>query len=145
LLGKNGIVLLCAALLAGFALGFAGTTTAYRLGWLRPPGEGPVEKMTRELNLTPSQREQVGEVMEDTRAHVSQLRRNFQRQRRKVLLNAYIQIRTVLTPEQQARFDQNFVPPRFRSEAEQLEQQGQVPPPPWASPAATPTPGAPAE
>jgi Spy/CpxP family protein refolding chaperone len=104
-----------------------------------------MEKMSRDLNLTPSQREQVGEVMEDTRGRVGQLRRNFQRQRRKVLLNAYIQIRTVLTPEQQARFDQDFVPPRFRSEAEQLEQQGQVAPPPWASPAASPTAAAPVE
>jgi len=145
LLGKNGIAVLCAALLAGFALGFAGTTTAYRLGWLRPPGGGPMEKMSRDLNLTPGQREQVGEVMEDTRARVGQLRRNFQRQRRKVLLNAYIQIRTVLTPQQQARFDQDFVPPRFRSEAEQLEQQGQAVPPPWASPAASPTAAAPVE
>jgi Spy/CpxP family protein refolding chaperone len=141
LLGKNGIVLLFAALLAGLALGFAGTTTAYRMGWLHPPGGGPMEKMSRELNLTPSQREQVGEVMEDTRARVGQLRRNFQRQRRRILLSAYIQIRGLLTPDQQARFDQDFVPPRFRSEAEELEQQGQASSPsssPEASPAASP-------
>jgi Spy/CpxP family protein refolding chaperone len=141
LLGKNGIVLLFAALLAGLALGFAGTTTAYRMGWLHPPGGGPMEKMSRELNLTPSQREQVGEVMEDTRARVGQLRRNFQRQRRRILLSAYIQIRGLLTPDQQTRFDRDFVPPRFRSEAEELEQQGQAAPPSGsleASPAASP-------
>jgi Spy/CpxP family protein refolding chaperone len=141
LLGKNGIVLLFAALLAGLALGFAGTTTAYRMGWLHPPGGGPMEKMSRELNLTPSQREQVGEVMEDTRARVGQLRRSFQRQRRRILLSAYIQIRGLLTPDQQTRFDRDFVPPRFRSEAEELEQQNQAAPPlssPEASPAASP-------
>jgi Spy/CpxP family protein refolding chaperone len=141
LLGKNGIVLLFAALLAGLALGFAGTTTAYRMGWLHPPGGGPMEKMSRELNLTPSQREQVGEVMEDTRARVGQLRRSFQRQRRRILLSAYIQIRGLLTPDQQSRFDRDFVPPRFRSEAEELEQQNQTAPPlssPEASPAASP-------
>jgi len=125
-------------MLAGLALGFAGTTTAYRLGWLRPPGESPMERMSRELKLTPSQREQVGEVMEDTRARVGQLRRDFRRQRRRVLLNAYIQIRTVLTPAQQVRFDKDFVPPRFRDEAEELEHQGKVMPPPWASPKASP-------
>jgi Spy/CpxP family protein refolding chaperone len=140
LLGKNGIVLLFAALLAGLALGFAGSTTAYRMGWLHPPGGGPMEKMTRELNLTPSQREQVGEVMEDTRARVGQLRRNFQRQRRRILLSAYIQIRGLLTPDQQTRFDRDFVPPRFRMEAEELEQQSQTPPlsSPEASPVASP-------
>jgi hypothetical protein len=141
LLGKNGIVLLFAALLAGLALGFAGTTTAYRMGWLHPPGGGPMEKMSRELDLTPGQREQVGEVMEDTRARVGQLRRNFQRQRRRILLGAYIQIRGLLTPDQQARFDRDFVPPRFRSEAEELQQQGQEAPPPSSaqpSPAASP-------
>jgi len=140
LLGKNGIVLLFAALLAGLALGFAGSTTAYRMGWLHPPGGGPMEKMTRELNLTPSQREQVGEVMEDTRARVGQLRRNFQRQRRRILLSAYIQIRGLLTPDQQTRFDRDFVPPRFRTEADELEQQSHTPPlsSPEASPVASP-------
>jgi Spy/CpxP family protein refolding chaperone len=153
LLGKQGIVLVAAALLAGLALGFAGSTTAYRHGWLRPPGGGPVEKMNSELGLTPAQREQVGEVMEDTRAKVGQLRRDFQRQRRKVLLNAYIQIRSLLTPGQQARFDRDFVPPRFRSEAEELQQQGgrtnqsplisQSPLPSAAAPLASPDPAHP--
>jgi len=141
LLGKYGIVLLTAALLAGLALGFAATTTAYRHGWLRQPGGGPVEKMSRDLALTPGQREQVGEVMEDTRAKVGHLRREFQRQRRQVLLNAYIQIRSLLTPEQQQRFDRDFVPPRFRSEAEQLEQQaggGEQTAPPAPPPPASP-------
>jgi Spy/CpxP family protein refolding chaperone len=138
LLGKYGIVLLLAALLAGLALGFAGTTTAYRHGWVHPPGGGPVDRMSRDLALTPAQREQVAEVMEDTRARVGHLRREFQKQRRKVLLNAYIQIRSLLTPDQQKRFDRDFVPPRFRTEAQQLQQQGQTEPPPWASPGASP-------
>jgi Spy/CpxP family protein refolding chaperone len=134
LLGKYGIVLLLAALLAGLALGFAGSTTAYRYGWLRQPGGGPVDRMSRDLELTPSQREQVAELMEDTRARVGHLRRQFQRERRKVLLNAYIEIRASLTPDQQKRFDQDFVPPRFRSEAEQLQQQTQAEPAPFGSP-----------
>jgi Spy/CpxP family protein refolding chaperone len=136
LLGRYSIVLLLAALFAGLALGFAATTTAYRFGWLHPPGGGPVEKMSRALNLTPSQREQVGEIMEDTRARVGHLHREFERQRRKVLLNAYIQIRSTLSADQQQRFDRDFVPPRFRDEARQLEQQGQAEQ--WPSPGPTP-------
>lgn len=138
--GKQSIVFLIAALLAGLALGFAGTTTAYRYGWLHQPGGGPVERMSRDLDLTPSQREQVAEVMEDTRARVGHLRREFQKQRRKVLLNAYIEIRSLLTPDQQKRFDRDFVPPRFRTEADQLQQQGQAETPPWASPGPSPGP-----
>jgi Spy/CpxP family protein refolding chaperone len=143
--GKQSIAFLIAALLAGLALGFAGTTTAYRYGWLHQPGGGPVERMSRDLGLTPSQREQVAEVMEDTRARVGHLRREFQKQRRKVLLNAYIEIRALLTPDQQKRFDQDFVPPRFRTEADQLQQQGQAEAPPWASPgpSSAPSPDAP--
>lgn len=141
LLGRNSIVLLFAALLAGLALGFAGTTTAYRYGWMRSPGGGPVDRMSRDLNLTPSQREQVAEVMEDTRARVGHLRREFERQRRRVLLSAYIQIRALLTASQQKLFDRDFVPPRFRSEAEEMEQQGQ-PAPPWV-PSPGPSPGPP--
>jgi Spy/CpxP family protein refolding chaperone len=138
--GKQSIVFLIAALLAGLALGFAGTTTAYRYGWLRQPGGGPVDRMSRDLDLTPSQREQVGEVMEDTRARVGHLRREFQKQRRKVLLNAYIEIRSLLTPDQQKRFDRDFVPPRFRTEADQLQQQGQAGTPSWESPGPSPVP-----
>jgi Spy/CpxP family protein refolding chaperone len=140
LLAKNSIILLIAALAAGLALGFAGTTTAYRYGWLHQPGGGPVDRMCRDLDLSPSQREQVAEVMEDTRARVGHLRRDFQKQRRKVLLSAYIQIRLLLTPDQQKRFDQDFVPPKFRSEADQLQQQGQAEAPPSASPGASPAP-----
>jgi Spy/CpxP family protein refolding chaperone len=136
--GRVSILLIVAALLAGLALGFAGTTTAYRHGWVHAPGEGPVDRMTKDLGLTPSQREQVAEVMEDTRARVGHLRRDFERQRRRVLLNAYIQIRAFLTPEQQKRFDQDFVPPRFRSEAEELERQSESQVSPSASPSITP-------
>ena len=84
--------------------------------------------MSRDLDLTPSQREQVAEVMEDTRAPRGTSQARFQRERRKVLLNAYIEIRASLTPDQQKRFDRDFVPPRFRSEAEQLQQQTQAEP-----------------
>jgi len=135
------IVLLAAAVAAGLAIGFAGSTLAYRYKLIHLPGANLVDRMNQSLNLDPSQREQIVEVMEDTRAKVGHLRREFQRQRRQVLLNAYIQIRSLLTPEQQQRFDRDFVPPRFRSEAEQLEQQaggGEQTAPPAPPPPASP-------
>lgn len=94
---------------------------AYRYGMLRIPGERPMHRMSRILGLTPSQREQVGEVMQDTHAGIRRLRSNFQRERRRVLVNAYIRIRALLTPEQQNKFDSEFVPPRFRAEAREMQ------------------------
>ena len=125
------------ALLAGLAVGFAGSTLAYRFGLLNIPGERPIQRMARELKLTPGQRDQVGEVMESTRDKIQEARHDFQHQRRKILVDAYVRIRELLTPDQQKLFDRNFVPPRIRAEAGQAEQQGASSP--AATPAASPT------
>lgn len=121
--GKSNAILLAAALAAGLAIGFAGSTLAYRYKLLRVPGQNLVERMNKSLNLNPSQREQIGEVMEDTRSQVMQLRHNFQRQRRRLMIGAYLKIRAILNPDQQRKFDDEFVPPKFRAEARQAEQQ----------------------
>jgi len=76
------------------------------------------------LNLTPAQKAQVGEVMEDTRDKIQQARRDFQGQRRKALVDAYIKIRALLTPDQQKRFEREFVPPALRGEAGQMGEGG---------------------
>jgi Spy/CpxP family protein refolding chaperone len=80
--------------------------------------------MDRVLNLTPAQKAQVGEVMEDARDKIQQARRDFQRQRRKSLTDAYIKIRVLLTPHQQKQFEREFVPPALRNEASQMGQSG---------------------
>lgn len=117
------------ALLAGLAVGFAGSTLAYRYGLLNVPGERPMERMVRELKLTPAQHDQVAEVMESTRDRVQEARHDFQHQRRRILVDAYTRVRALLTPDQQKEFDSKFVPPRIRAEAEQA-QGGESPPPP---------------
>ena len=137
---KYRSTLIVIALAAGLAIGFAGSTIAYRYGILGIPGERPIHRMTRLLNLTPSQREQVGEVMEDTHAKIQELRRNFQHQRRRVFIDAYIRIHALLTPEQQSKFDQEFVPPRFRAEAEQLRPQATGAPSQLSEPSPSATP-----
>ena len=116
--GKYNILLIALALVAGIALGFAGSTLAFRHHILHVPGEGPFQRMDRVLNLTPAQKAQIGEVMEDTRDRIQQERRDFQRQRRKSLVDAYVKIRALLTPDQQQRFDRDFVPPALRGAAE---------------------------
>jgi Spy/CpxP family protein refolding chaperone len=136
LLGKYGLLLTILALIAGIAIGFAGSTLAYRHGLLRIPGERPIQRMSRVLKLTPAQRDQIAEVMEDTRAKIQESRRDLQRQRHKLFIDAYVKIRALLTPEQQKTFDSEFVPRRLRSEAGQTEAgRGGGAPAPTAAPA----------
>lgn len=115
--GKYGLLVLAAALLAGSAIGFASTSLAYRMHWLEAPRQDLIDRMSDDLALTPSQREQVGEVMRGTHDRVTRMRADFQHQRRRLLLDAYLKIAAVLSPDQRARFDREFVPPRFRDEA----------------------------
>ena len=65
----------------GLAIGFAASSLAYRVGWLRVPHQPFIERIQRELNLTPSQREQVLQIVQDTRLKVENLRHEFQRPR----------------------------------------------------------------
>jgi Spy/CpxP family protein refolding chaperone len=105
-----------AALAAGLLIGFAATTVAFRTGVMTVPGETIVQRMTRELDLTPAQRNQIAQVMEDAQDQVAGLRTEFERDRRKVLWQAYVQIRAALTPPQQAKFDRIFAGPSAHEE-----------------------------
>jgi hypothetical protein len=99
------------ALIAGLSVGFALTTVAYRTGLMTIPGRTIVQRMTQELDLTPAQRNQIAQVMEDAQDQVSALRTQFERGRRKILWQAYVQIRATLTPPQQRKFDRIFAGP----------------------------------
>jgi len=104
------------AIAASLLVGFTISTLAYRYRYLRVPGQGVVARMNHDLHLTPAEREQVLDIMQDTRLRVMQLRNHFQRARRAQLLQAYEQMRAVLTPEQQRQFDREFAPPAMRPE-----------------------------
>jgi Spy/CpxP family protein refolding chaperone len=123
LLGRSNAILLAVVLLAGLAIGFAASTLAYRYKLLHVPGENLVDRMNRTLSLSPSQREQIGEVMEDTRTQVMEMRRNILRQRRRLMIAAYLRVRALLNPGQQKKFDDEFVPPKFRAEAREAERE----------------------
>lgn len=120
-------VVLAAALAAGLALGFAASTMAYRFKVLNVPGQNLVERMNRELGLDPSQREQIAEVMEDTRTEVANMRRELRHERRRLMIAAYLKVRAILNPDQQKKFDDEFVPPKFRAEAHQSERPPGIP------------------
>lgn len=127
--GKASALLIAATLLAGLVIGFAGSTLAYRYGWLHVRGRYLLQRMDRELALTPAQHEQIEDVIEGTHEKMRELRLNLRDQRRRLMISTYLKIRSLLTPDQQKTFDRRFVPPRLRSEAEQL-QHGAVTPPP---------------
>jgi hypothetical protein len=102
-----GLLIGVSCLLIGFAL----STMAYRYRYLRVPGGGIIDRMNRDLNLTPAQRDRVGDILRDTRFKVTQARRDFDHQRHNLFWQGLGQIRGVLTPDQQKIFDSEFTQP----------------------------------
>lgn len=92
-------------------IGFAVSTMAYRYRYLRVPGASIIERMNRELALTPAQRDRIGDIMREARFKVTQARRDFQHQRHQIFWQALSDVRATLTPEQQQKFDRDFSRP----------------------------------
>ena len=104
-----GIIL---AAIAGVMIGFALSTFAYRHRILRiPGGRGLVERLDQELKLTPDQRHQIQDLVRDTRVKMDQLHEDFHRHHQQLIFQTHDQIRALLTPEQQQKFDREFSPP----------------------------------
>ena len=80
---------LAIAVLAGLLIGFSASTLAYRYRILRVPGGGVVERMQRELHLTPAQRHQVEDILQDTRFKVQTAHRDFEHQRQQLFWQAF--------------------------------------------------------
>jgi Spy/CpxP family protein refolding chaperone len=129
---------LVAVAIVGLAIGFAASSLAYRVGWLRVPHQPFIERIQRELNLTPAQREQVLQIVQDTRLKVENLRHDFQRQRRDVLAQARERVRAMLTPEQQQKFDHDFKPHPERHESGHAMHDGEDGPPAGEPPEGSP-------
>ncbi len=106
--------LFVAIALAGLVIGFAASSLAYRNRWLRIPHAPFIERMQHELNLTPTQRDQILQIINETRAKVMNLREDFEHQRREQMRQARARVHALLTPEQQEKFDREFRPPPGR-------------------------------
>ena len=96
-----GLLVGVSCLLIGFAL----STMAYRYHYLRVPGPGLIERMNHELQLTPAQRDRIGDILRDTRFKVIQARQDFEHRRHELFWDGLGEIRGVLTPEQQTEHD----------------------------------------
>jgi Spy/CpxP family protein refolding chaperone len=103
--------LLIVIAVAGLAIGFAASSLAYRYRWLGLPHEPFIERMQHELKLTPTQRDQILQIINETRAKVMNLRQEFEQQRRDQMRQARARVHALLTPEQQERFDREFRQP----------------------------------
>ena len=110
--GKGWIFV--AVAVAGLAIGFAASSFAYRYRWLGVPRGPFIERMQHELKLTPVQRDQILQIINETRSKVMNLREEFRHQRRETMLQARARVRALLTPEQQEKFDREFRPPPER-------------------------------
>jgi Spy/CpxP family protein refolding chaperone len=103
------------ALLAGVLVGFALTTMAYRHRLLRVPGPHSfIERLDQELKLTPDQLHQIETLVRDKRTKMDQLHEDFHRQHQQLIFQTHDQIRALLTPEQQEKFDRQFSNPGGR-------------------------------
>ncbi len=93
------------ALLVGLLVGwFAASKFA-------TPGEGPrkgqmLERFSRELKLTPDQKEKVGKILELKREQITALRTEIRPQTDAIRNTAKLEIRKLLTPEQLESFNQ---------------------------------------
>lgn len=108
---RSNIWLIALVGVSSLLIGFAGTNLAYRYHYLRPPGGSIIERMGRDLELTPAQRDKVGDIMRDSRFKLIQARRDYEHQRHQLFWKALTEVRSVLTPDQQKKFDSEFSRP----------------------------------
>ena len=71
------------------------------------PGRGgdPLEHLTKELDLTPDQQAKVAPIVEQAKPQIQAIHQEAMARVRAVMENAGSQIRPLLTPEQQTKFD----------------------------------------
>jgi hypothetical protein len=96
---------------SGLLIGFAVSTLAYRYRILRVPGGSIIERMNRDLQLTPAQRDRIGDILRDARFKVIQSQQEFRHRRHELFWQALQEVRGALTPDQQKIFDREFAHP----------------------------------
>lgn len=106
------LALVMLVFLAGVAAGVVGTRLVIR-HWVNTAVQRPenfqllLERNLRwQLRLDARQRVEVHRILTDTRVQLRDLRREYRPQVVAVLTNTEAQISAILTPEQQARFEQ---------------------------------------
>jgi Spy/CpxP family protein refolding chaperone len=70
-----------------------------------PTREKVLADFTRELELTPDQEKQLGSILDDSRSQFRALDKSLDPQRMQIRDQSRAQMRALLTPEQQPKFD----------------------------------------
>ena len=65
----------------------------------------PLEHLTKELDLTPDQQAKVTPILDQAKPQIQAIHREAMEKMRAVVENSGAQIRPLLTPQQQAKFD----------------------------------------
>ena len=73
---------------SGLLMGFAISTLAYRYRIIRVPGQSIIERMSRDLQLTPAQRDRVGDILRESRFKVREAQLEYQQHRHQVFWHA---------------------------------------------------------
>ncbi len=110
---REAAVLVLVVFLLGVLLGGVGNHVWGERVWghtiVRSNGRVPrnqvISDMTRELALTPDQQNQLGSLIDDTRAKWDALYAPLQAEHEKIRQDSRARIRAMLTPEQQQKFD----------------------------------------
>ncbi len=110
---RKAIVLVLVVFVLGIGLGALGAYVAGRSVWSAPT-EGAshrgkrahgVERLTRELNLSPDQQKQLGPILDDMQAKFRALHEQAAPQAEQVRQEGRARIRALLTPEQKLKFE----------------------------------------
>ena len=95
------------ALLVGVIVGWFAATRSFEVcahHW--KSGGGMLEKFSKELKLSPEQKEKVGTILESKRAQFAALRTEMKPRFEEIRTSSKSEIAKVLTPEQMERFTQ---------------------------------------
>lgn len=99
------------ALILGVALGTFGalryTQSDFHAGWKNPEKfhQRIMERFTSKLKLTSDQQQKMSEILESTRSRMDALRQEAFPKFRQIRESSKAEIRALLTPEQQIKFD----------------------------------------
>ena|ERR1700722_12377062 len=114
---RKAIALLVVVFVLGVALGALGLTVMNRRVYgaraeIRPVGrtQAPdptraVSRLTRDLDLTPDQQQRLGEILTNTQSRYNAIRQQMNPQFDQARAQSRDQIRQILTPEQQSKFE----------------------------------------
>ena len=111
---RKAVALVLVVFVLGIALGALGAYVASRRVW-SAGGEGRthrekrahmVERLTRELRLSPEQQKQLDAILTDMQAKYRALHEQISPQTEQVRQQGRAQIRAILTPEQKPKFEE---------------------------------------